>query len=1142
MGSAFVQGLLANQIDDVKVFNRSRSAYKRFLGKTGVVVADDVADAMNADIVLVFTQRLEHFRGMLPSMEPSSSTPSVVYITSTCSPDEFRQFKGDYETGSLRVECMVFVDSAYSLSVAKAQYMVSGDTSLVDETLPNINVNLLRSQMASHVVIQNVFARTMAFHHIQMHAHATATALAQCYGYDVNQMYDLAVADPLQMDIVSLSRMIAAYPHDAADEHLSGWDVDLFRSDIDHVSNALTGVGVDAAHHLRDVLDGCHGKSSQFFLPALIDACDVALIDDPAMKTVFQNQIAQLAQYRDGHRFGVLFLYLYYSNVVTALSLMSGQDRSVIDVFLQVASKVPWMSMSAGHFRTFWRLRWKGRFYGEPTTSIATMRHEMMTMKKTIASAYLHRMIDAVERHCQHDTWDFSSLYEGVYPDADTPDRDVCKRDVAEFMSPSFVEFFDINGLTFVPGVREGIEVNDVGCRKSLLNLAAKCYPLGFNHPRLVEAMKADLDGLSSAGTLYHYHTARQATLAKRLAESMPDGIDRVLFTNSGSEAIEAALKMARYATGRPKVVSFEQAYHGFTSDASFLSDERFWVGPRPTGRVTRVPMWDWAALDKAIDEETAAVVICPVYMTTGLHLPPAGFFDNLSRKCNEMGVALIVDEVQTCFGRTGTMWMVEQFGLHPDMIVAGKGMSGGMVPIGACAFNKKYAALLNADPFAIMTSTGGNDLACTVTSAMMDIVQGPGFLDNVRAMGGRLHDHLERLCDKHKRVLKTFNQLGLFAAVQFRSDLMGRFFTKTLFDVGIFAHYCALEPDFSQICLPLNITEDDLDRIMALYDEALMNVTEIFDVLSGGSLKRIANVSLAARQDLDGEAIEEALRSLERLSSSGGAICTRARRSTVVMRDIATRNASARVTTSSQSFIPATVWFNDDDDDAFVYKLLPTFATRQLFDRFQNSFSRYVSELRQRGVRVLDTWIQEVVVADQSERVVAFCVQPRVPNGTFANEYLDSGSAFSARILHQMIRVSKAVTASSVIGIDTTPSNFYLQTGLATNTVQLVFADVAQVALRDEVVAYGGGRMRLPLAIESRVVAAISSNLYAIDDVLVNLAVNMATDAPADLLAAIAARHYGLRVDLAYVRRVRRFEAVALKPLARLIRCNWFQ
>lgn len=89
-----------------------------------MVVADDVTDAMNADIVLVFTQRLEHFQGMLPGMGSSSSTPSVVYITLTCSPDDFRQFKGDYESGSVRVECTVFADTAYSLSVAKAEYMV----------------------------------------------------------------------------------------------------------------------------------------------------------------------------------------------------------------------------------------------------------------------------------------------------------------------------------------------------------------------------------------------------------------------------------------------------------------------------------------------------------------------------------------------------------------------------------------------------------------------------------------------------------------------------------------------------------------------------------------------------------------------------------------------------------------------------------------------------------------------------------------------------------------------------------------------------------------------------------------------------------------------------------------------------------
>ena len=236
--------------------------------------------------------------------------------------------------------------------------------------------------------------------------------------------------------------------------------------------------------------------------------------------------------------------------------------------------------------------------------------------------------------------------------------------------------------------------------------------------------MRVLLDSLQELDVGNHHLISEQrAALAARLAELMPGDITYSVFGVSGGEAIDLAIKVARSYTGRPKVISAQGGYHGHTGLALAAGDEKYRApfGPLSPGFV-QVPFNDVAALEKALDDETAAVLFETVPATSGMPVPDHDFFSRVRELCDRHGALLIVDEVQTGLGRTGKLWGIEHFGVVPDIVVIGKGLSGGLYPMSATCFRGKYESVFQPDPFIHISTFGGAEVGCPVALKVLEI------------------------------------------------------------------------------------------------------------------------------------------------------------------------------------------------------------------------------------------------------------------------------------------------------------------------------------------------------------------------------------------------------------------------------------
>ncbi len=274
---------------------------------------------------------------------------------------------------------------------------------------------------------------------------------------------------------------------------------------------------------------------------------------------------------------------------------------------------------------------------------------------------------------------------------------------------------------------------------------------LGHAHPHLVETLR------EQAGKLWHtsnlYRIPDQEKLAKRLVDAT--FADTVFFGNSGAEAMECAFKMARryhYVNGAPerfRIISFEGAFHGRTLATIAAGGQAKYLegfGPKVEG-FDQVPFGDVEALKKAITPETAALVIEPVQGEGGLRTVPAEFLRTLRKLCDEHGLLLIFDEIQTGVGRTGKLFAHEWPGVTPDIMAIAKGIGGGF-PMGACLATNEAGKGMVAGVHG--TTFGGNPLAMAVGNAVLDIVLAPGFLEHVREIAGYARQQLSGLIAEH--------------------------------------------------------------------------------------------------------------------------------------------------------------------------------------------------------------------------------------------------------------------------------------------------------------------------------------------------------------------------------------------------------
>ena len=291
---------------------------------------------------------------------------------------------------------------------------------------------------------------------------------------------------------------------------------------------------------------------------------------------------------------------------------------------------------------------------------------------------------------------------------------------------------------------------------------------LGHCHPHLVKTLQAQ------AARLWHVSNLFRIEQYERLADRLVahSFADTVFVCNSGAEAIEASVKMARryhHHRGRPernRIVTFEGAFHGRTmTGISATNAPKMIDGFAPLlDGFDIVPFADLDAARAAIGEHTGAIMIEPIQGEGGIRPAPFEYLRQLRELCDEQGLLLVLDEVQCGMGRTGTMWVHEQAGIRPDIMAVAKGLGGGF-PIGACLATAEAASGMVAGTHG--STFGGNPLACAVADAVLDVMLAPGFLSHVQAMGELLREHVEALAARHPEKIAEVRGRGLLLGLR---------------------------------------------------------------------------------------------------------------------------------------------------------------------------------------------------------------------------------------------------------------------------------------------------------------------------------------------------------------------------------------
>ncbi|MCB1449079.1 MAG: aspartate aminotransferase family protein [Nitratireductor sp.] len=376
-----------------------------------------------------------------------------------------------------------------------------------------------------------------------------------------------------------------------------------------------------------------------------------------------------------------------------------------------------------------------------------------------------------------------------------------------EFERGEGVRLFDVTGADYID-CTSGIAVN----------------ALGHAHPHLVDALR------EQAGKLWHtsniFRIKGQDRLADRLCEAT--FADRVFFTNSGAEAVECAIKTARryhYSKGHPErinIITFEGAFHGRTLATIAAGGQAKYLegfGPKTAGFV-QVPFGDHDALKAAIDEETAAILVEPIQGEGGIRPVPPQCLRGLRELCDEKGILLIYDEIQTGMGRTGKLFAHEWSGASPDILAAAKGLGGGF-PVGACLATQDAASGMTVGTHG--TTFGGNPLAMAVANAVLDIVLAEGFLDHVREMGKVLRQQLAGLVDSYPDLLEAARGDGLLQGIKVRvpnTEVIAALRSERLLAVGAGDNVIRFAP-------PLIITAEELREAFERADKALSKMRD---------------------------------------------------------------------------------------------------------------------------------------------------------------------------------------------------------------------------------------------------------------------------------------------------------------------------
>lgn len=364
----------------------------------------------------------------------------------------------------------------------------------------------------------------------------------------------------------------------------------------------------------------------------------------------------------------------------------------------------------------------------------------------------------------------------------------------------------------------EGVFIYDYS-GKAYLDLISgvSVSSIGHCNPKVVDAVKVQAEKYMHLMVYGEYIQTPQVEYARLLAKQLPETLSQVYFVNSGSEANEGALKLAKRYTGRTELVGFVNAYHGSTHGAlSMMGDELFKNAFRPLLPDTRhLPFNNIESLD-LISSRTAAVLVEPQQGEAGAIVPNHDFLVALRKKCNETGALLIFDEVQTGFGRSGSLFAFQRFGVIPDIFTIAKGMGGGM-PIGAFVSSKEIMQCLKTNPvLGHITTFGGHPVSCAAALATLNVLLESNYIEEVASK-----EELFRKRLVHPKIQEV-RGVGLLLAVELGSASMVQKVIKGALNRGILLDWFLFCDTAFRIAPPLIITSDQIEMACKALLEAI--------------------------------------------------------------------------------------------------------------------------------------------------------------------------------------------------------------------------------------------------------------------------------------------------------------------------------
>jgi acetylornithine/N-succinyldiaminopimelate aminotransferase len=340
---------------------------------------------------------------------------------------------------------------------------------------------------------------------------------------------------------------------------------------------------------------------------------------------------------------------------------------------------------------------------------------------------------------------------------------------------------------------------------------------VGHRHPRVVKAIKKQVDDYLHLLVYGELIESPQVQYARLLADHLPGSLDSVYFTNSGAEAVEGAMKLAKRVTGRTQVIAFNQSYHGSTQGAlSIIGDEYWRQAFRPLlPDVLHLDHGSATALEE-ITERTACVIAEPIQAERGVYAPSAAWMKALRKKCTETGTLLVLDEIQTGFGRTGSLWAFEQFGITPDVLLLGKALGGGM-PLGAFVAGKKLMGALSDNPvLGHITTFGGHPVCCAAGLAALKVLLKEKLIQEVKEKEALFRELLQH------PAIKVVRSNGLLMAVEFDSYETNKRIIDVCIENGVLTDWFLFAPQCMRIVPPLTISKKEIRKACGVILKAL--------------------------------------------------------------------------------------------------------------------------------------------------------------------------------------------------------------------------------------------------------------------------------------------------------------------------------